>query len=283
MRSFAIFATVFGIFTSEAMAQHDDRIQLAQRTVDSEYVEPFKVFDNLYYVGINWVGAWIIETSDGLIMIDALYGEFVEPLLKNIRKLGFDPADIKYVFGTHGHFDHIGGVKDVKDVSDARIGMTEADWTMYHASASGRFSYETIPTDLVVKDGDSITLGDTTLKFYVTPGHTPGVLSMEFTVYDGAKAHKAFLFGGVGLNFSGVDRCRMYVNSVERIMAMDGLEVNVPNHASMGKVFERAEKLKLRKEGEPHPFVAPDEYAQWLKGLMVNVQAKLAKELDRVK
>ncbi|MEK7794568.1 MAG: MBL fold metallo-hydrolase [Candidatus Hydrogenedentota bacterium] len=250
------------------------------RTPASAPVEPFRVFDNLHYVGIDWVSAWIIPTSDGLVLIDSLYGEFVEPMIENIRKLGFDPEDIKYCFTTHGHFDHVGGVKAIKKLSGARIGMADDDWSMFLEGRGGS-GYETVPKDLVVNDGDSITLGDTTLKFYVTPGHTPGVLSTEFTVFDNGTPHKAFMFGGVGLNFSGVDRCEMYIHSVERIMAMKGIEVNVPNHPPMGNVFERAERLAARKPDGSHPFVAPDDFQNWLGDLMKNVQKKLDAERKR--
>ncbi len=74
-------------------------------------MEPFQIFDNLYYVGIDWVSACVLETTDGLILIDSLYGKWINPMLANIAKLGLDPADIKYVLVTHGHFDHHGGAK----------------------------------------------------------------------------------------------------------------------------------------------------------------------------
>ena len=67
----------------------------------------------MYYVGMDWVSAWLISTSDGLILIDALYGEFTPAMIENIRRLGFDPASIKYCFATHGHFDHAAGLKQV--------------------------------------------------------------------------------------------------------------------------------------------------------------------------
>lgn len=245
-------------------------------------VAPFQIFDNLYYIGMQWVGAYFLTTSDGLIMIDALYGEFVDHALDGIRKMGFDPADIKYVFVTHGHFDHVGGAAAIKKVSGARVGMTDADWKMVEEGrGGGRGSSEPLARDLVIQDGDSITLGDTTFKFYRTPGHTPGVLSMEFTVYDNGKPHKAFTFGGVGLNFSGVERTEMYIASVKRLQAMEGIEVSVPNHASMGGVFQRAERLAERKAGEPHPFVAPEDFQRWLDELLVNVQEKLEEEKKR--
>lgn len=242
---------------------------------------PFKVFDNLYYVGIGWVAAWLVDTGDGLILIDTLYDEHVEPMLGRIRTLGFDPADIKYVFVTHAHFDHCGGIARVKEVSGATVGMTAEDWAMFAADADGSGGlpgFPTIPPDLVIDEGRTITLGDATFTFHKTPGHTPGVLSMSFPVRDGASTHKAFMFGGSGLNFSGADRTQQYIDSIDRMMAMEGLEVNVPNHASMGDVFNRAKRLKERKPGDPHPFVAPDDFRAFLADQRAKAVAKLARE-----
>ena len=74
-----------------------------------QYVQPFQIFDNVYYVGIDWVAAYLIDTGDGLVLIDSLYGKWINVLERNIRHLGFDPADIKYLINTPGHFDHAGG------------------------------------------------------------------------------------------------------------------------------------------------------------------------------
>ncbi len=256
--------------------------ELAQRDPATEKREPFKVFDNLHYVGIGWVAAWVIETSEGLILLDSLYGEYVPHLLDSLRKSGFDPKDIKYVFCTHAHFDHIGGAKIIQDLTGARVGMTAKDWEMLESdTAAGKVRYDAVKRDLVIDDGDAISLGDTTLTFYVTPGHTPGVLSMAFDVRDGENTHKAFMFGGVGLNFSGVARTEMYLDSVNRIKAMKGIEVSIPNHAAMGKVFAREAQLADRKPGDPHPFVAPHDFRVWLDELLVNGRKKLDKEREK--
>jgi hypothetical protein len=86
------------------------------------------------------------------------------------------------------------------------------------------------------------------------------------------------MFGGVGLNFSGVERTESYINSVERLQKMRGIEVNIPNHESAAGVFARNERLKNRKEGEPHPFVDPDTYYAWLEELLVAAEQKLDQE-----
>src|SRR5882672_1097489 len=90
----------------------------------------FKIFDNLYHVGVGTVSTWLIPTTAGLIMIDSSQEPYVDHVLDNIRNLGFDPKDVKYDLIVHGHLDHFGGAARIKELSGARIGLTEADWKM---------------------------------------------------------------------------------------------------------------------------------------------------------
>lgn len=287
MRCIRVFLSVLAVlFAGASFAQERPtapQADLRKAIRDAKMVEPFKVFDNLYYVGMDWVSAWLITTDDGLILIDALYGEFVDPMIENIRKLGFDPAQIKYCFATHGHYDHAAGVKLVKDTAPGmRIGMIEADWDMY-LNKQGGGRYDLVAKDMVVNDGDMVALGGQTLTFYNTPGHTPGVLSVAFTVFDNGTPHQAFTVGGAGLNFAGVDRYEMFLASMERIKAMRGIEVNTANHPTMSQAFERNEKLKARKPGEPHPFVDRGAFYAWIDQLIYDGNRKLRTEQDRAK
>ncbi len=252
----------------------------------AQRVAPFQIFDNLYYVGIEWVSCYLLVTTDGLILIDSLYGDHIDTAIDGIRSLGYDPADLKYVLATHGHFDHAGGAARFQETYGARVGMTEADWELAE-TPPGNPDYEIdVPVrDMVIADGDTLELGDTEIRFYVTPGHTEGVLSMEFPVRDGGEEHRAFVFGGVGLNFEGVHRTNLYPDSVARIQrlaAEDGnpIEVNISNHASMGRIFERAEQLASRADGDPHPFVDPAGHTAWLAELQENAEKKLVVERE---
>ena len=252
----------------------------------AQRVEPFQIFDNLYYVGIEWVSCYLLATTDGLILIDALYGDHIDTAIDGIRSLGYEPADVKYVLATHGHVDHVGGAARFQETYGARVGMTEADWELAE-TPPGNPDYEIdVPLrDMVIADGDTLELGDTEIRFYVTPGHTEGVLSMEFPVHDGGEEHRAFVFGGVGLNFEGVHRTNLYLDSVARIQRLaaeegNPIEVNISNHASMGGIFERAEQLASRTDGDSHPFVDPEGYIAWLSELQANAQDKLTVERE---
>jgi metallo-beta-lactamase class B len=243
-------------------------------------VKPFKIFDNLYYVGNDAVSAYILMTDKGIVLIDALYAKFTEDIPVAFRQLGFDIKDVKYIICTHGHFDHCEGAEAIQKLSHARIGMLEADWQIAEGSVKADWVSVSIKMkrDWVIKNGDSLVLGNTSIHFYETPGHTAGTLSMDFPVIDGKNKYKAFMFGGVGLNFEGVERTTSYINSVNRIMEMKGIAVNISNHPAPGKIFEKAAKLSGRKDGDPHPFIAPDEFQLWLTELKKNALVKLEEE-----
>jgi metallo-beta-lactamase class B len=253
-----LFVAIFAFVLMTAIAQQNARP-----------VPPFKMFDNLYYVGIDWVAAYVVKTSGGLIMIDTLYDTFTEHAVKAIEQLGMNPKDIKYVIVTHGHNDHVGGVKAVQSLTGARVAMAEGDWAM-----------SKLPRDIVVKDGDTIKLGDTTLKLYLTPGHTPGVTSIELPVFDGTKQYKAFMFGGQGLNtVNGMATTQTFISSVKRVMTLSsGTLVPLANHPDTFQILQRGEKMAARKPQDPHPFVDPGRFGTWLTGLLANAEKKLETE-----
>lgn len=246
----------------------------------SKTVPPFKIFDNLYYVGNDGVSAFLLVTNKGIVLIDALYSNFTKDIPPACKQLGFDAKDIKYILCTHGHFDHCEGAGEIQQLTHARIGMTEPDWQMAEGSVKADYTSVNVKLkrDWVIHDGDSLVMGNTTLHFYETPGHTPGVLSIAFPVRDGNTIYKAFMLGGVGLNFEGVARTEMYINSVDRIMSMKGIEVNISNHPGPGKIFQRARLLSQRKPGEPNTFVAPAEFQSWLVDLKKTALVKLDEE-----
>jgi metallo-beta-lactamase class B len=123
------------------------------------YAEPAKVFDNLYFVGMTEFTAWAIPTSDGIIVIDPVYDYSVEAsVVEGLKKLGLDAANIKYVLISHGHLDHAGGAKLLQERYGARLLMSAADWDLLE-----RQKPVWLPKrDMVVTDGQKLTLGDTT-------------------------------------------------------------------------------------------------------------------------
>ena len=251
--------------------------QPSESHIENERVAPFQVFDNLYYVGAKSVSAWLLESDQGLILFDSLYGELTDLAIDSIRALGFDPDDIRYLIVSHAHYDHIGGARRFQDEFGAVVMMTEEDWNMTEGPPIYR-EYPKPIRHLSASDGSTLNLGRTRLRFFQTPGVTPGVLSTRFTVYDNGYPHDAFLFGGSDLDFSGAEQAELYISSVKRIMQLEGIEVNIPNHPESAEIFERYEILQGRGDGDPHPFVDPESWAAWLDLLLLGARAKLDNE-----
>ena len=181
---------------------------------ESWHAEPAKVFDNFYFVGMTEFSAWAVTTSEGIIVIDPLFDYSVEDeVVEGLRKLGLDPADIEYVLVSHGHLDHVGGAKLLQERFGARVLLTAADWDLLE-----RDNPPWKPRrDMEITDGMKLTLGDTTLTMYHTPGHTNGTVSTLIPLRDGASRHVGALWGGTLFNF-GPDaaRFRSYAESAAK-------------------------------------------------------------------
>nr|WP_220789343.1 CAR family subclass B3 metallo-beta-lactamase [Craterilacuibacter sinensis] len=232
----------------------------------SQNVEPYQAFDNVYYVGICWVSAWLIKTSAGPVLIDTLYEPYTDQLIANIKKIGVNPADIKMVLLTHGHFDHVGGASKLKALTNAQFVMTEEGWREAQADAQksqGKPGAWTMPAaaDILVKDGDVLTVGDTKIYAYATPGHTWGTTSYALDVRDGDKTYRAITIGGLGLNaIDGAKQVEAYIASVDRIKSManaskNPISVHLTAHPFSTGLTEAKELLKKRQPGQPHPLV----------------------------
>ena len=118
------------------------------------------------------------------------------------------------------------------------------------------------------------SIWENAIEIFKTPGLTRGVLSTRFTVYDNGYPHDAFLFGGADLDFTGMEQTELYINSVRRLMQLEGIEVNIQHHPESGDVFERYEILQNRSDGDSHPFVDPEDWTAWLDLLLFSAQAK---------
>jgi metallo-beta-lactamase class B len=224
--------------------------------------EPAAAFDNLYFVGGAWSSAWALRTSEGIILIDALNNPAeAEALIEvGLRKVGLDPAQIRYVVVSHGHGDHYGGAQYLADKYKARIIMSEADWKMLSTGLEFTSRHWPAPParDIAVKPGEALTLGDTTIVFQATPGHTWGTLSPVFPVRSGGKTHRAILWGGTSFNFGkDLPRVDAYVGSAKRMAAVakaEGIDVMLSNHSSFDGTIEKFAAMRA-SPASGNPFV----------------------------
>jgi metallo-beta-lactamase class B len=224
---------------------------------------PMRVFDNLYFVGGDWVSAWVLKTSEGLVLIDALNNaDEAQSLVEGgMAKLGLDPRQIKYIVVTHGHGDHYGGASSLVAKYHPRVIASEADWNMmqgvleFDSTAWGRPPAR----DISVRDGQKLTFGDTTMTFYVTTGHTLGTLSPVFDVRSGGRTYHALLWGGTSFNFGNdFSRLQSYTANTERMRALAArlpVDVLLSNHAEWDGSIVKMNAMRTAGPGAPNPFV----------------------------
>ena len=222
------------------------------------FTEPAKVFDNLYFVGSKIHSSWALTTSDGIILIDTLYTyNSEEEIVGGLKKLGLDPAKVKYVIITHAHSDHVGGAKLMQDRFKSRIIMGGPDWDAIEKSVHG-YPEGKPKRDIVADDGQKLTLGDTTMTILTTPGHTPGTLSMIFPVKDHGRTLYVAYSGGTAFNFpSTVPNFDIYIQSQKKraaAAAAANTTILMTNHSEFDYATTKIKLLAARKPGEPHPY-----------------------------
>ncbi len=218
------------------------------------FAEGGRVFDNLYMLTTKMNSAWAVKTSEGIILLDTLFGYAAQDaIVDGLKKVGLDPADIKYIVVSHAHGDHDGSVKFLQDTYKAHVIMGPKDWELSAREADPpRHDIEAI-------DGQKLTLGDTTITIYITPGHTGGTLSFLVPVKDHGQAHLAMEWGGTALSAAtSKEMLESYISNAKRfkdISGGQGADVIIGNHTEYNDALNRLERTKARKEGEPNPWI----------------------------
>jgi metallo-beta-lactamase class B len=231
------------------------------------YAPPFKVFDNLYWIGTKIHSSWALKTSDGIMVIDTLYNYASEPeIVDGLTKLALDPASVKYVIISHGHGDHDEGANLLQQRFHAHVVMGGPDWDAIEKGST--IPGGTPKRDMVATDGEKLTLGDTTVTIVSTPGHTLGTLSLLFQVKDNGKPLNVAYSGGTAFNNQfDAERFKMYIASQRKLakLAADaGATVLLSNHSEFDDAYTKARLLLSRKPDEPNPFeVGPASVARY--------------------
>ena len=251
------------------------------------YVEPVKVFDNLYNVGTSF-HVWAVTTSEGIILLNSGKDYSMEGVVEGLQDVGLDPADVEYVIILAPHDLHYGAAKLFQDRYGSRILLSEEDWNIIEET-------EYVPArlkprkDMVVTDGHKLTLGDTTLTLHVTPGHGPGSLSILVPLEDGNQRHLGALVGGRDWNY--LEEGLLYFSSEEEaietwktstarfrdIAGRAGADVLLAtrSHHDQSELKNRA--LRARRPGEPHPYVNRNAVGRYLTVISECMDAQLAR------
>jgi metallo-beta-lactamase class B len=233
------------------------------------YASPYKVFDNLYWLGTRQHSSWALKTSAGIIIIDTNFAWATEPeIIDGMKKLGLNPKDIKYVLISHAHGDHDQGAETLQRLYGAKVVMGAPDWEdtlKRQPGVAGGVPKKDISVGPV---GMKLTLGDTTVDIVFTPGHTAGTLSYVFPVKDGGRTVTVAYSGGTLTGAFGTDGARwdQYIDSQKRIAkaaADAGASVLISNHSEYDEAYTKARLVGVKREiGEDNPFIVGPQGVQ---------------------
>ena len=227
------------------------------------YAAPYKVFDNLYFIGTKIHSAWALTTSQGIIVIDSLYDYAIEPeMVEGLTKLGLNPRDVKYMLISHAHGDHDQGAALFQSRFGTKIVMGGPDWdstVTRPATAPGGVPKRDIP---VGPDGTRITLGDTSVDVIFTPGHTPGTISYIFPVKDNGRTLTVAYNGGTAFNFPRTTQAFANYRDVMKKMGdavgKSGASVLMTNHTEFDRAYDRARLAQIPRAAGEKPIYEPD-------------------------
>jgi metallo-beta-lactamase class B len=243
---------------------------------DDPAIQPAKIFDNVYAVGNVGTVAYVVQTTAGLMMIDALGANQVESdLLPGFAKLGLDPAQVKTILVAHGHADHFGGSAYFQQKFGTTVYVSAADWTVMETPPRGRGPGAPPPAappkrDGELRDGESVTLGNVSVRAVAVPGHTPGSMGFIIPVVDRGERHVAALFGGSWLTpgLLNDEAMKTYIASVDhfRKATVDaGVDGWLQNHPLMVPFQDWLTRLSSRGRTDTNPFVVGRaEYQKFL-------------------
>ncbi len=266
------------------------------RFPERHMVKPFRICGKLYFVGDDDVCSYLIDTTDGIILIDTGYPTSQALELNSIYKLGFDPRDIRVILHTHGHYDHFGATRLLQAISGAETYLGWKDAKMFRERSElalcadmGKFAApELFTPDHEIRDGDRIALGDCTVDAVETPGHTEGTVSYFFQVHEGGQAYRVGIFGGVGRNtmrrsfyeqhhVSGYRE--MFAASIRR-MRREQVDIALGTHT--GQAFFWESRTSSLDGAAENPFVDRMRWGAFLDGTERKLQQLLDDESERV-
>ena len=251
----------------------------------TEPVAPFKVVGNIHYVGTAELASFLITTPSGHILLDAPLEENVPHLLRSIETLGFKPSDIRVLINSHAHFDHLGAMKRIKEITGAKLAMSPADAELAARGGTADFAfgddyaYPAVKADRILADGDVVSLGGTSLTAILTPGHTRGGTTwLTDVVEDGRKLRVIFVnsMTAPGYDLVGNDAYPEivddYRSSFDRLARLEA-DVLLGPHASFFGL-----RRKLAYTGEGNPFIDPGELAAFLQRIRALFERQLASQ-----
>ena len=272
--------------------QNPDGINQAWKQPEKLRAPAFRMIGGIHYVGNLDVSSHLIQTSEGLVLIDTGFATTAPLLIDSIRSLGFDPRDVELILITHGHEDHAGGARRMKEATGAPVAVHARDVRTVEEGTEltcgyyiyGVEHFETFRVDRVLKGGETLRMGDVEIRVHHTPGHTPGCCSYEIPVADGERVLRAFLFGGPGQwTFKAVNRSQGYDGDIldyaRTLDFLEGFDVDGPlgAHPGQNRTMEK-HRAAVENGYSPNPFIDPGHWPRFIGGLREKIESLCREE-----
>src|SRR4249920_2073369 len=251
---------------------------------------PFRIIGNVYWVGSYDLSTYLIVTPQGNILINTGVGDTAQKIKAGVEQLGFKLADTKIITATHGHYDHVAGIAELKKMTGARVMIEEADKDLLESGGKTDFRFGDTPSarfdpvkvDQTFKDGEKISLGGTELTAHHHPGHTKGATSFTLNVQEGGKTYRVIIANmpsiNPGVTVTGMPKYPEIGKDYGRtFLALKDMKIDVflASHASQ---FRLHEKYKPGDAYNPERFVDPTGYLSSVQRLEKAYLEQLEKE-----
>ena len=272
----------FLLATNGLFAQADETSRSWNKSV-----APFRIAGNLYYVGAIEITSYLITTSEGHFLLDGGFVETAPQIEHNIAQLGFKLTDVKFLLNSHAHYDHAGGLAELKKVTGAKFLPSEGDAPLLRSGGHDDFrfgdtlTFPPIAPDQIVHDGEAIRFGNQMVVAHVTPGHTKGCTTWTTKIRDGDKVYDVVFVGSqsaLDYKFVGQESYPGITADFERSFAL-------LNHlpcdiflASHGSFFHFVEKHERLLRGDANAFIDPNGYKAYLRESEQEFRNKLAQQ-----
>ncbi|MGA8030734.1 MAG: subclass B3 metallo-beta-lactamase [Bryobacteraceae bacterium] len=257
-----------------------------ERAAWNQPVKPFRIIGNVYYAGASGVASYLITTPEGHVLLDGGLPETAPQIEKNVAALGFELKDVKYLLNSHAHFDHAGGLAELKRASGAQMVASRKDGELIEAGRSEMYgdspdsSFPTVKVDRFVNDGDKVELGGATLTAHLTPGHTKGCTTWATRVSEGGKTYNVVFYCSTTAPGYRLIHNKKYPQMVSDYEHSFAVLLALPCDVFLGPhptFFHMQEKLARMKKGGPNPFIDSGE----MHALVLDSQQDFQRELIR--
>lgn len=282
MRKISVAAAGFLLATNSLFAQADETSRNWNKPVP-----PFRIATNLYYVGAIEIASYLITTPQGHFLLDGGFVETAPQIERNIEQLGFKLKDVKILLNSHAHYDHAGGLAELKKLTSAKFLASEGDAQLLCDDGHGDFRFgdrlvfPPVKPDEIIHDGQAVQLGDQILIAYLTPGHTKGTTTWTTQIREGNKTYNVVFVGSqssLDYKFVGQESYPGITADFERsFAALNRLPCDI-FLGSHGSFFHFVEKYERLLHGDTAAFVDPEGYKQYLRESEKNFRDKLAQQ-----